>query len=158
MRCFIVRIVFLCFCGLNGVSAMAQANDGSVETQVGSIALLRIPIGSQLSRDHNVAPDFGLYYVTLNQRIILGVYYGNAPDFVGNGGTTRIMIGDCAAEAVLSMNDGNYNRDILMKLDDTKDFPQYMHLFYRNLDHQNAETADRMIDTIRLLQGRRCKA
>src|SRR5262249_7217094 len=101
--------------------------------------------------------DFIVYYVTLREQTILGIYVGNAADF-SNASADRVVVGgNCVAASISSKAENNHSRDVLITLDGIKDFPRQLHLFYRNLDDRTAKAADSIINSVRLVEGSVCK-
>lgn len=136
---------------------MSQDDLDGRKEQIGSVASITIPDGTEFRKDKPM-PDFSVYYVVRGAGTLLGIYVGNAPSYQANTPNESIKMAGCPATSVRSFANGVHGRDILISLGRGYDFPHWLHLFYRNLDADAALLADRIAESLMLLDGYGCAA
>ena len=124
---------------------------------LGDVASVAIPIDATILKPESAAVDFSIYSVVLSNERILGLYFGNSPDFLLEG-AKQLRIGKCLALSRATSSQGEESRDVILGIENANNFPTRLHMFYRNLNAVKARQADEIIASVQLLGGQDCIA
>lgn len=98
--------------------------------------------------------DFEIHTLTQDDgNVVLQMYVGNSPDFpteeadesVDESTTTS---GLAARSMARARDDGLREREVLLDLSSSNDWPQYIHCWYDSLSPELAATADAIIESV----------
>jgi hypothetical protein len=113
---------------------------------VGAFAKIAMPEGATLEPDEAIHPDFAVYYLKRQERILLGIYIGNAPDVATETLGSAIMIAGCDARITTAGGTAN-NMDALLAVRSRIGFPRFIHFWFRGLPDRQAKQSVGLLST-----------
>jgi hypothetical protein len=123
---------------------------------IDSAATVNIESDLQWSRESGPLPDFSVYYLRRGQRILLGVYVGNAPDVVLSELRYKMPIGACTAVSNLAHDQVSNDFDTVVALGGAN-FPRYLHFFSRRLSQSDLRDVEVVLKSFQTVPPYRCE-
>jgi hypothetical protein len=122
---------------------------------IGNVATVMIEAGMEWGQDPQPMPDFSVYYLRQGQRILLGVYVGNAPGVELAELKSKLPVGTCAAVSNISQAGASNDFDAVLSLEGA-DFPRYLHFFSRRLSKPEFDAIQNILKTLQVLPPYQC--
>lgn len=132
-----------------------SSGNSAMRVNLGPVATVSLDSDTQIKLREEMPPDFLVYEVWHDGQIILSAYIGNQPKNVPDYRVSSLD-GCEAIESIRDFSDG-LSRDFLISLGGSKDFPKYLHYFYRYNKSPSVDLADRIIASTKISSTYQCE-